>query len=179
MRVIFIKTQSINERDEVDACHACSAEIGAVTYKRINNEWQIVTKQKKIGDVGSWGDAPETQKAEILKLSPDKFAFLINDWYSTMGQTESGVLLFVFAKNNWRYTGFITTQLNDSGNCEEGDVKHCFSYEGKISVISGNKEYPDLLVTKIGTEGKDNKGNVIPAKSAFYVFNGNQYVQKP
>lgn len=174
LHVVFIKTQSLDEQGEIDGCHGCSAEIGAVTYKQANDNWQLISKQQKITEIGSYGDAPAITQAEILQLSSDKIAFLIEDGYSNQGQTDSGKDLLVFSKNNWRDIGVVITDSDDSGNCEEGDVKHCFSYEGKISVISGNKEYPDLLVTKTGTE-KNGKGNVIPAKNSVYVFNGNSY----
>ncbi len=82
-----------------------------------------------------------------------------------------------FSKNNWIDAGFITTASDNSGNC--GDVgnvaaQKCWGYEGKISVVAGTKEYPDLLIKRTGTE-LDDKGNVIPVKNITYFFDGNQY----
>ena len=173
--VIFIKTQSLIN-GEISECYACSAEIGAVTYKQKNDKWQIVSKQRKIGDIGHRGDAPRTTQAEILQLLPDKFVFMIGYSDSHQGFDYDGKQLLDFSKNNWRLIGFVYTAENNESACAADDT-HCYNYEGKISVVSGNKEYPDLLVTKTGTEEeyKEDKTNVIPAKNAVYVFNGDYY----
>jgi hypothetical protein len=57
------------------------------------------------------------------------------------------------------------------------DNKKCWSYEGKISVVSSNKEYPDILVTKTGTE-IDDKGDIVPAKNVTYSFDGKEYLSE-
>jgi hypothetical protein len=177
IRVIFIKSQSLNEDGNIDSCHGCGAEIAAVTYKQINTEWKVVSKQEKISDIGAWGDAPKIKQAKIIQLTSDSLAFLITDSFSQMGLTSTGERLYVFSKNNWRDVGFIEIDSDNSGNCEFGaNTPKCWSYEGKISVVGGNKEYPDLLITRTGTQLAD-KGDVIPVKNASYFFDGNQYKQ--
>ena len=52
----------------------------------------------------------------------------------------------------------------------------CYSFQGLLSVLYGNKEYPDILVIKTGTE-TDVHGNKTSAENDFYVFNGKEYEQ--
>jgi hypothetical protein len=178
IRVIFIKTQTIENNGEIDDCHACSAEIGAVTYKKVNDGWQVVSKQLQIGDVGSWGDAPAITQAEILQISPDKFVFLISDGDSGQGYETTGKYVILFKNDKWQYLGFVQSGESNSGTSQcVDDERKCWNSEGKISVITGEKEYPDLLVTKTGTE-QDDKDNIIPAKNSIHVFNGKEYESK-
>lgn len=190
--VIFTKTQELHDTGELIDCHACTAEIGAVTYKKVDDEWQVISKQQyigevgsngdapevTIGEVGSYGDAPEYTHAEILQISPDKFVVLIEDGYDNMGYEVTGKDVFLFNKDKWQYLGVVVTGESNFGSSQCGEEHKCFSSEGKISVIAGEKEYPNLLVTKTGTEQND-KDKTVPAKKAIYIFNGKKYKQKP
>ncbi len=98
MRVIFIKTQPLDEAGDIVLCHVCEAAIAAVTYKKINNDWQIVSKQQKIGDVGTWGAPPEIKQVNTLQLTLDKFVFLIDDGDSAMGESIIREHIYVFFK---------------------------------------------------------------------------------
>jgi hypothetical protein len=171
--VVFTKTQTLEDNGDINTCHACGAEIGAVTYKKVNDEWQIISKQQ-IGDIGSYGDAPEITQAEIFPISPNKFAFLISDGFSQMGYETTGKYVFLFNNGKWQHLGFVQTGESNGASSQCADEHKCLSSEGKVSVITGEKEYPDLLVTKTGTE-QDDKGNIIHAKNANYVFNGKEY----
>ena len=177
LHVVFIKQQPIDDKGQIDSCHGCAPTIAAVTYKKSkNDEWQLVSKQRDIGELGSWGDAPGITEAQILKLSPDKIAFLIDTGFSNMGFTEFGKALYVFFENNWHNLGWIQTGEGNSGACtDDSSGKSCWDYEGKLSIISNkDNEYPDLLVTKTGKE-PDDQGNIIKAKNVIYVFNGHVY----
>jgi hypothetical protein len=177
--VVFIKSQLIDDRGNIDDCHACSAEISAVTYKQVNNAWQLIAKQIKIAKVGSWGDAPIVQAQKILKLTSNKTAVLIDEFYEGQGQLTTGQSMLLFTKNNWSDAGLITTAENNAGACGEVELgmHRCTGYEGTLSVITSKKEYPDLLVKKTGTI-TDVNDNLIPAKNDVYVFNGKQYKLK-
>ena len=52
-----------------------------------------------------------------------------------------------------------------------------WKYTGKLSVVNSEKEYPEFLLTKKGTE-PDEKYKIIPAKNSLYVFNGKEYEEK-
>lgn len=49
----------------------------------------------------------------------------------------------------------------------------CFGYEGQLEIIEGNKEFPDLILKRQGTESFEDK---TPVNDITYVFNGNNYV---
>ncbi len=177
--VIFTKIQTLDSNGNIDDCHACSAAIGAITYKLIDNQWQIVSKQPKFVDsIGNWGDVPEIKQAEILQLSPNNPALLISESGIHMGITYEWTDLFTYYKNNWRNLGGIVTGYEDCSHSNEKGDECRSGYKGKISIVIGNKsDHPDLLVTRTGTEA-DIKGNIVPAKNAIYVFNGKEYVEK-
>ncbi len=180
VRIVFTKTQFLDTEGNINACIGCGVDIGAVVYKKINGEfeWLMVFKQQNIGIVGQWGDAPEKQ-LEMLKFSSDKFLFLISNNAFGQGITDEQKVLLVFSKNNLINVGAITTGENNPVNCgEDTTIKKCFNYKGEISVIAGEKEYPDLLVTRTGTDWDFEKNKIIPARNDIYVFNGKEYQLK-
>ena len=106
LHVVFIQTQLTNQGPEgeyVINCIGCAPSISAVTYKQINNKWQILSKQQKITEIGIYGDAPEIDQAEIIQLTSDKIAFLTPINSSLWGETQIVVNLLVFSKNQWTY----------------------------------------------------------------------------
>ena len=177
--VVFTKTQSLDNIGNIESCHACTVAIGAITYKFIDSQWQIVSKQPKFEDsIGYWGDAPEIKQAEILQLSPNNLVLMISESDMHHGITDEWMDLFSYYKNNWRNLGSIYTGNTDCMHQNEKGDDCRSSFKGKISIVNDKKsEYPDLLVTKTGTE-EDTKGNIVPAKNAIYFFNGKEYEEK-
>jgi uncharacterized protein YecT (DUF1311 family) len=179
--VIFFKTQAIDEDGDPYQSHAQGVDVGAITYKQVGDEWQIIGKQPKFGEAGSWGDVPETT-AEILPLSASVLAFMVDSSYSGQGYVDEGKMLFTFSKNIWHDIGYLQTGGDNSGDCDDESkslegLGACWSYEGKISVITGkNTDYPNLLVTRTGTESGANRNAVVPAKNVTYIFNGEKYI---
>jgi hypothetical protein len=176
LRVFFIKSQSIDESGEFNnTCYACGVQIAAVTYKQVNNEWELISKQERVGENGEYGDVQSISQAEVIKLTPDNILFLIGEKYDYQGESGSGKSLYLFTKNKWIDAGHINTnrRTNSSSGCPN-EFRQCYSYEGKISVIPSTKEYPDLLVTRIGTI-LDENGNVIPTKNITYEFKDGEY----
>lgn len=185
--VIFTKTQEVDPQSgAIVKAHAQGVKVGAITYKRIDGQWQVVSRQQKFGDFGEWGDASEVKQAEILQLSPENIAFMVDAGGGMGGFFESGKSLFAYSKNSWRDLGYVQTDADNSGVCDEpserapsddGGSIPCWSYKGTISIVPGeNAEYPDLLVTRTGTESGENGVSIVPAKSVTYVFNGEKYV---
>ncbi len=178
--VIFIKSQPIDNAGNIDDCHACGVLIGQVSYKQMNGAWKIISKQKDFTKIGSYGDAPNITQAKILQISSDKNIFLIHDSYMVMGEASEWEELFLFSKNSWHHIGGISAIIDNSASMEcNDDNKKCINYEGKVSVIPSNKEYPDILVTKTGTDFNRDKDKAILAKNDVYVFNGKKYELKP
>ncbi|MEF3076663.1 hypothetical protein V2P20_16660 [Methylobacter sp. Wu1] len=181
--VIFTKTQEIDPQSgAIVKAHAQGVKVGAITYKRIDSQWQAVSKQPKFGDFGEWGDVPEVKQAEILQLSPENIAFMLDAGGGMGGFFESGKALFAYSKNSWRDLGYVQTDADNSGACDEapsdeGGSMPCWRYTGTISIVPGeNAEYPDLLITRTGTESGENGVSIVPAKNVTYVFNGEKYV---
>jgi hypothetical protein len=169
IRVVFIKSQLLMENGDIDACHSCTAEITAITYKLINNAWQFVAIQKNIKVLGEYGDVPDIKKADIITLSPEKLLFMLG------GSTALLQNLYVFSQNKWDDLGYIPINGDDSDYC--GEKIKCYKFAGEISVIPSEKEYPDLLVTKTGTE-LDEKQNIIKAKNSVYIFKNGKYADE-
>jgi hypothetical protein len=92
------------------------------------------------------------------------------------GVEEEWSNLFLFSKNEWYNVGSIETGSDTSGFYDESNSNKISAYKGIISVIESNKEYPDLLLTKKGTEEINDK--IILAKNSLYVFNGKEYEEK-
>lgn len=181
--VIFTKTQEIDPQSgAIVEAHVQGVKVGAITYKQVDGQWQAVSKQPKFGDFGEWGDVPEVKQAEIFQLSPENIAFMLDAGGGMGGFFESGKALFAYSKNSWRDLGYVQTDADNSGACDEassdeGGSMPCWRYTGTISIVPGeNAEYPDLLVTRTGTESGENGVSIVPAKNVTYVFNGEKYI---
>ena len=176
--VVFTLTHSLNEMTgDAESCHVCAPEIGAITYKKQANGWQVISKQVSFTSFGSWGDAYDV-KPEPLALSKQTTSFLLDTSYGNMGMSTPGKTIFSFAGDVWRDLGNITTEENNSGDCDETVpptdeyYRKCWQYNGKISIVpKPNTQYPDLLVARTGTFPKDDK-----VKNQLYIFDGNGYV---
>jgi uncharacterized protein YecT (DUF1311 family) len=181
LHVIFFKTQSVDEFGEPYQSHAQGVDVGAITYKLIADQWQVISKQTKFGEAGSWGDVPETT-AQTLQLSPGVLVFMVDSSYSGQGYVDESKMLFAYSKNAWHDIGYIQTGGDNSGDCDDEStglegLGACWSYKGKISVLAGkNVEYPNLLVTRTGTVSGEHRGEIIPAKNVTYIFNGEKYI---
>ncbi len=177
MQVVFIKSQRLEENGDIVGCHACGVDIAAVTYKQINNDWQFVAKQESIKIDGKWGDAPKIKQANIIRLTPNKVLFLITDSDLHQGYEDTSESLYLLSQNKWVDVGYIPTGEDYCFYLDEGHTTKCYKFKGKISVIPSTKDYPDLLVTKTGTQ-LDEKRNVIKAKNSVYVFKDGKYTEQ-
>lgn len=183
LHVKFYKTQSLDEEGKPMDSHATSVDVGAITYKQIAGQWQVISKQTKFGEFGQWGDAPEA-KARILQLSPGVVALMVDDGNGMGGYNVEGKTLIAFSKGSWRDVGFVETGNDNSGACdetpplagEEWVIGPCYSSKGIISVATGStSEYPDLLVTRTGTQQNEHGGPIVPAENVTYIFKDGKY----
>lgn len=184
---VFIKTQSIDpDTKAVLDSHADAANISAVVYKRVGEQWQLFSKQTNIGSFGSWGDVPETKNVPTLQLSPDNLVFLIEGGSSGQGYTDIGKGLFSYniKTKTWKDLGFVQTGADNAGACDDSPqpkdsvLSACWKFTGEITLTKSGKnpEYPDLLVIEKGTTSDDNN-KIIPVSNRLYIFNGEQYVE--
>lgn len=172
--VVFVKTIDNSKQSWV-------VYAGALTYKLVDEDWKIVSVQPKIGQLESDGCDLVYDQVPIVKLAHDKVAFLIHG-YGCGGSMETTETpnLYVYTKNSWNDLGNITISDVVNGHCHrKGEPKgeddsECWGYDGKISPIQGKKDYPDLLLIKIGDE-LDGNGQVIKAKNVVYIFDGKSY----
>lgn len=173
LHVVFLKTQSLDERGEVDGHRASAPLISAASYKKANNDWLLISKQINFTTIGQFGEAPEINQAEVERIHSDKSVFLVNSGYSAMGYSEEGKVLLIFENNSWKDAGFILTSSDNSGTCGL-DLSPCYHFDGNMSFSSDKKDFPDIYVTKAGSE-LDNQQKIIVAGTDTYVFDGNKY----
>lgn len=179
--VVFIKNQMVDpDTHEIYGSHADAPVISAVVYKQVNGKWELASKQAEIGAFGSWGDAPEVEKAQILTLSKGNIAFLLDIGYSGQGYTNSGKSIFAYRNNQWSQLGYLQTGGDNSGVCDDEAkddfMPPCWTFEGSISLAKSgaNPDYPDLQVTRTGTM-EDEDGKIVPVENSVYSFNGEEY----
>jgi hypothetical protein len=184
LHVKFFATQSLDESGQPVDAHASGVDVGAITYKQNSNQWEVVSKQPQFGAAGSWGKVDEV-KPEVLQLSPNSLAVMLDASGGMGGWFDEGKTIFVFAQNSWHDVGYVQTGGDNSGTCDENEPPEgikdgagpCYSYKGAISVVNGStSEYPDLLVTRTGTESKEHRGALIPAKNVTYIFKDGKYI---
>ncbi len=180
--VKFYKTQQLDESGNPVVSHATPVLLSAITYKKEAGQWQVLSKQKNIGSAGSWGDAA-VGNIDTLKLSPNATALMLDGGYGGQGVFYEHKELIAYSGNKWKTVGVIVTGGDNSGDCSEqhkpnehDSLGPCWKYTGVISVVQGSKsDFPDLLVTRAGTQSKEHRTSVQPAKNVTYVFNGSEY----
>jgi len=166
----FFAIQKLDESGQPIESHATGVEIGVITYKQNSDQWMVVSKQQKFGMVASWGTV-DGVKPEVLQLSPESLAVMLNSSDGMGGTNFEGSAIFVFSKNSWHDVGSIETGGDNSGTMDDKQ----YSYKGVISVVAGSEsDYPNLLVTRTGTEM--DKEEVIPAKNVTYIFKDGKYI---
>ena len=183
--VVFFAFQSIDPvTNEPFESHADSVGVSAITYKKTSNGWTVVSRQKSpFAEVGSWGQAPEVEEADILSLGLGRISLLIPGSWSGQGYFIIGLYVLAFDGTYWEDLGYVTTGEDNSGACDEKPdpevgLQSCWSYTGAVKVIpSQDKKYPDLLVERTGTvSGDDEYGPVEPAQNVVYEFKDGKYL---
>ena len=183
LHVKFFATQSLDESGQPVDYRAASVDVGAITYKQNAGQWEVISKQPQFGYAGSSGEAGEA-KTEVLQLSPNSIAIMLDASGSGQGYFYEGKTVFVYAQNSWHDTGFVQTGANNSGTCDdtpplpgEEGMGACHSYKGVISVVKGSmSDYPDLLVTRTGTDIQWQPRAIIPANNITYIFKDGKYI---
>ncbi|GAB4257251.1 MAG: hypothetical protein Kow0065_06470 [Methylomicrobium sp.] len=180
--VVFAQVQQLDiETGTPLDSHVQGVGVAAITYHSEPDGWHAIGQQTHIGEIGSWGKAPEVTQAEILTLSESQIALLIDFGYGMGGYFDEGKVLFGFDGSRWRDLGFVQTGSNNAGACDEtpstsGVTIPCWSYTGAISVLPEMHDgYPDLLIKRTGTKSGNDRNPVEPAGNAVYRFDGERY----
>lgn len=180
----FFQSQDLLENGEVSDSHASSVDLSVITYKQTGATWSVIDKKVELAESGTWG-ALSNGPAEKLQLSPGSFGLLVDEGYSGQGYHHTGKSIFVFAGNKWQHAGFIETGASNSGACDENFkpgssddfMKPCYEYTGKISVApNANGDFPDLLVTRNGTQEGEQPNQVVPAKNVTVKYKKDKYI---
>jgi hypothetical protein len=182
--VIFIKNQMVDaETDEVYGSHADAPIISAVVYRLTDDEWQLVSKQKNIGNFGSWGNTPTIKKAPLFLLAKGNATLLLAISYSGQGYTNSGKTIFSYYQNRWTQLGYLQTEGDNSGVCDDETkadelLSACWSFTGETSLAEENNvtNYPNISVKRTGTMAGAT-GKIIPVTDSLYRFNGEKYIE--
>ena len=183
LHVKFFATQGLDELGRPFDYHAAGVDVGAITYKKNSDRWDVLSKQPRFGVAGSWGNVDEVNP-EILQLSPSSLAVMIDASGGMGGWFDKGKVMFIFSRDAWYDVGYIQTGGDNSGACDENEPPEgieggdgpCYSFTGVISVAGDSiSEYPDLLVTRSGTESKGHRGALISAKNVTYTYADGKY----
>lgn len=153
--------------------HASGVRISAITYqKQPNGSWRIVSEQKNIGSIGSWGDV-NSSYYEAEAFSSSSYGLLFDSGYSTQGESSSGKVVFVFSGNKWHDAGYISESEDNESSISCGSNARCHDFHGVSKILKeNNKAFPDIYVERsgIGYDGKK------PADDITYKHNGVAYV---
>lgn len=188
--VTFFASQEILSEDygeiEILICRDCTADVGAVTYKKVSGQWVLISKQKKFAVAGGYGDVSEATP-ELLALSPTATAVMIDFIEGGQGIVESGKNMFIFSEEAWIRGGHIFTSSSRDGveaecgyppvieEANEFGFGWCYKNTGVISLLDATKNgFPYLMVARTGTE-EDGNGSVVPAKNLIYTFKDGRY----
>ncbi len=173
VHAVLTKSQYVDPTDgTVIDSHATAPAISAIAYRRVGAKWEPAGQRKHFAHLGAWGDAPESTPAQLLEFPGDAVALLFDTGGSGQGYTETGKAVFLWGSGEWQDLGFIQTGGDNSGAALSADDSYAFT--GTVSAVSGTERYPDLLVTRSGTQ-RDDSDKIVPAKNALFRLKGTQY----
>jgi len=180
--VKFYKTQQLDASGNPVDSHATQVLVSAITYKKAIGKWQVLSKQNNIGSAGSWGDVTSAN-VETLELTSNTPVLMIGHGEGGQGQFFEYKQLLAYSGSAWKDIGVVLMAGENSGDCDESPQPNtdfslgpCWKYESTISVVKESKsEFPDLLVSRTGTQSKEHRISVEPAKNVIYVFDGFKY----
>jgi hypothetical protein len=178
--VAFVKLREIDpQTGKPYESHAAGASVSAITYKKIGNDWEIVSRQSSpFTEAGNWGDATVPEKVGQLELSNTSTALLVPTFESGQGTAYEGEQLIAFDGVHWTSLGIINTSGNNEGTCDDTipDMPACWSYTGTIHVApSKNAKMPDLLVVRTGTDYSGYGSKPTPTENIVYRLKDGAY----
>jgi hypothetical protein len=182
--VVFVQVQELTASGDVENCHICTASIQAITFTKTEKGWPSAAElQRNVTNAGAWGRAPTNTNIEILKFSVVNVVLLVPDSDGGQGITNHALLLLNFnsLQSKWKDVGTLNIGANNQGEreCVNAESHSCYSYSSTLTSQKGDsKMYPDLLVTKNGTDFDLESNSIVSAKSEIYRFNGVRYLSE-
>jgi len=179
----FFQSQDLLEGGQVSDSHASSVALSVITYKQTGATWSVIDKKIALAESGTWGGLSNAP-VEKLQLSPGSLGLLVDEGSSGQGYSNNGKSIFVFAGSQWRTAGYVDTGASNSGVCDpdfkpgssDDSMKPCYEYSGKISVApNAMGDFPDLLVTRQGTQEGEQPNQVGPAKNVTFKYIKDKY----
>ena len=181
----FFQSQQLLGTGELDESHAATVRLSVLTYKQSGGTWEVVDKKTDLTESGAWGQLLSAP-VETLRLSAASMALLVEEGSIAQGYTDGGKTVLVFTNQRWHDTGVIHTNSSNGGACDPdykpgaGDdfMKPCYEHTGSISVAhDAQGDFPDLLVTKQGTQAGENPDQIIPVKNVIVKYTKGKYVE--
>lgn len=184
---VFIQEQRVEANGELSECHACTVAVSAITYRHKDGKWSPVAKQREfIGEIGSWGRAPNAEKNEDFKFSSNGPGILIEESWSGHGITNVSKAILGFEKDAWIFTGSFSYAGDNKGEeCVEHEAKRpesdeneCWSFNTKLSIEPPKGEgYAAIIATRTGSYYSPEQNKILAATSQRYVFSGKEYTE--
>jgi len=195
-RTVFLVTKG-------EECHACSAQIGAVTFRLKNgkeDDW--VQSQPNIATIGSYGDvaplkdahaaydSPARIDAQPYELGGDRLAILTSETDGGQGELDTVMNVLVHNENGWQAAGLFQTAGSRLDDCRKGalgeaegavDENHdplCYEWSGRVEVQPGpDKGWPDIIVKSTGTYLDEKSDRLVKAADDRYHYDGHLYTR--
>jgi hypothetical protein len=170
---VFTQVLSLDEQKRLINCHACTASIDVITYENSHDGWGLLSTQKNITKLGSFGRIGEVGSPFMLNLSKGNSLLLVPEYGFGQGTSVSSLSLLNFYKGNWRDVGYLDTDGDNFGDCvpESLSERSCYSYSSELSIATNRRNgFPDLFLKRYGTTYQGR------SKSVTYRFNGQTYV---
>lgn len=168
---MIIRANEIDDNGEIQGCHACGVDYGAIQFHRYDGKWFLANRQDVFTTAGSMGmgDSPE-----IIKLAQHMFALKLGTYYMQTGvQTNSAELYELtpsgphnllkksldFSADNDGMADCTEPSTKDwSKPVPEKDQSECFKIDVKWSLDAKAETPGDLALQYTGltrTEGDD------------------------
>ena len=154
-------------------CHACAPVMGAATFSKVANDWQLENQTKLITRIGSFGQIPAGQ---LVKIGPDKYGVLFQ-----LGDMHQGVsnecLILIAELRNAIKTILPATELGeDNGGFCGKETGPCYSYRSRFEFVP--RRVPDYFNFVIRTKGtkQNERGSIVQVHDIrTYVFSNDRY----
>lgn len=164
---------SLNPDDDMLRCMACSPAFKFIAFNKTGNIWTEVSENITNG-IGQMGKADNFQ----VKVIGKNIGFVFGGSSLNMGESEESMILYTYYNHSFKQIARIVgMSYTNQGNCNPKKPNSCYSYIGKIQFLNSNKNFNDILLTKKGTDLRNNKVVKIDSAITYHFANG-QYVRQ-
>lgn len=170
-------------RTEDNDCHACAPLIGFFVFEKSYRGWKLSSYSKNLVHAGVWGEPPTV---DLVKIGPERWALAINSGFSSLGDTEDYIALFLPDANGVHMVFSATTLEELEAMCErdengiviDGNADgKCFSESTEVFVLPSSGRLYDLKSVKtdrVGKKGPDGKNIMTVIEEQYFRFDAGQ-----